>query len=83
MINKLQILKGKTKLKYPQSLSNYYDEIISRRQNGNFRIEEDPLSKSPQNIRKIYLDALLLMKLSKTKPQVKTLNIINMIYIIL
>ena len=41
MNNKLQLLKGKTKLKFYQNTSNYYVEMIYTRQNGKFQLEED------------------------------------------
>ena len=36
MIIKIQQLEVKTKLKFHQNLSNYYDEMNVRRQSGNF-----------------------------------------------
>ena len=44
-INKLQSLKGKTKLKFYKNLSKFYDQMSIRRQSGNFQIEEDPSSR--------------------------------------
>ena len=41
MIDKLQTLKGKTKLKFYKNINNYYDEM----NNKNFRFEEDLLLK--------------------------------------
>ena len=41
MINKLQELKGKTKLKFYKNLSNYYKEMKRL----NFQSQEDPFSK--------------------------------------
>ena len=38
MINKLQSVKRKTKLKFNQNISNYYNEMNSRRQSGFFSI---------------------------------------------
>ena len=74
-INKLQSVKGKAKLKFYQSISNFYDEMNIRKQSGNFQFEEDPFSKNVQNTGKIYHEVLLLMKLSQTKPQVNIMNI--------
>ena len=71
MIKKLQSLKGKTKLKFYKSLSNYYDEMKNR----NFQTQEDPFSRNDQGISKIYHEVLLLMKFLQTKPQVKNMNI--------
>ena len=49
MIDKLQQLKGQTKLKFFQNLSNYYDEMKHR----NFETQEDPFSKNAPEINKI------------------------------
>ena len=67
MINKLQELKGKTKLKFYKNISNYYDKM-------NIRMDEDPFAKNAQGISKIYHEVLLLMKSLQTKPQVKNMN---------
>ena len=50
MINKLQISKGKTKLKINQNISIYYDEMNYRRQSGYFQFEEDASAKNVQGI---------------------------------
>ena len=71
MINKLQSLKGKTKLKFYKNISNYYIEM----KNKNFQSQQDPFSKNAQGISKIYHEVLLLMKFLMTKPQVKNMNI--------
>ena len=71
MINKLQSLKGKTKLKFYKNISNYYVEMKNR----NFQTQEDPFAKNAQGISKIYHEVLLLMKFLQTKPQVKKMNI--------
>ena len=71
MINKLQSLKGKTKLKFYKILSNYYIEMKNRK----FQSQEDPFSKNAQGISKIYHEVLLLMNFLQTKPQVKNMNI--------
>ena len=75
MINKSQLLKGKTKLKLYRNLSNFYDEMNIRRQNGTFQFEEDHFSKNVQGIGKIYHEVLLLMKFSQTKLSVESMNI--------
>ena len=72
MINKLQSLKGKTKLKFYKNINNYYDEM----NNKTFRFEEDPFAKNSQGIAKVYHEVLMLMKFLQTKPQVKNMNII-------
>ena len=70
MINKLQSLKGKTKLKFYKNVSSYYDEMNIR----NFQFQQDPFAKNSQVISKIYHEVLLLMKFLQTKPQVKNMN---------
>ena len=72
MIDKLQELKGKTKLKLYKNISNYYIEMKNR----NFQTQDqDPFSRNAQGISKIYHEVLLLMKFLQTKPQVKNMNI--------
>ena len=72
MINKLQSLKGKTKLKFYKHISNYYTEM----KNKNFQTNnQDPFAKNAQGISKIYHEVLLLMKFLQTKPEVKNKNI--------
>ena len=68
MINKLQQLTGKTKIKFYKNISNYYDNM-------NIRFDEDPFAKNAQGINKIYQEVLKLMKFLQTKPQVKNMNI--------
>ena len=72
MINKLQHLKGKIKLKFYKNISNFYIEMKNR----NFQTQDqDPFSRNAQGISKIYHEVLLLMKFLQTKPQVKNMNI--------
>ena len=71
MINKLQSLKCKTKLKFYKNISDYYIEM----KNKNFQTQEDPFAKNAQGISKIYHEVLLLMKFLQTKSQVKNMNI--------
>ena len=72
MIDKLQELKGKTKLKFYKNISNYYSEM----KNKNFQTyQQDPFAKNAQGISKIYHEVLLLMKFLQTKPQVKKMKI--------
>ena len=71
MINKLQSLKGKTKLKFYTNISNYYIEM----KNKNFQTQDDPSAKNAQVISESYHEVLLLMKFLQTKPQVKSMNI--------
>ena len=71
MIDKLESLKGKTKLKFYKNINNYYIEI----KNKNFQTQEDPFSKISQGISKNYHEVLLLMKFLQIKSQVKKMNI--------
>ena len=72
MINNLQNLKGKSKLKFYKIINNYYIEM----KNKNFQTHhDDPFSENTQGISKIYHEVLLLMKFLQTKPQVKNMNI--------
>ena len=70
-INKLQELKGKTKLKFYKNISIYYNEM----KNKNFQTQQDLFSKNAQSISIIYHENLQLMKFLQTMPQVKNLNI--------
>ena len=71
MIDKLQQLKGKTKLKFYKNISNYYTEM----ENKNFQTHhEDPFSRNVQGISKIYHEVLLLMKFLMTKPDIRKMN---------
>ena len=73
MNNKLQELKGKTKLKFYKNIGNYYKEMKNR----NFQTKnQDPFAKNAQGVSKIYHEVLLLMKFLMTKPEVKNMNII-------
>ena len=72
MIDKLQSLKGKTKLKFYKNISDYYIEM----KNKNFQTNhQDPFSINAHGIHKIYHEVLLLMKFLQTKPQIKNMNI--------
>ena len=63
MINKLQSLKGKTKLKFYKNLSNFHIEM----KNKNFQTyQQDPFSKNAQGISKIYHEVLSLMRFLQT-----------------
>ena len=68
MINKLQQLKCKTKLKFYKNISNFY--IIK-----DMRMDEVPFAKIAQGINKIYHEVFLLMKFLQTKPHIKKVNI--------
>ena len=59
MIDKIQELKGKTKLYFYQNINNYYDDMIIR----NFKFEQDPCCKKAQGISKIYHEVLLLTEI--------------------
>ena len=66
MINILQQLKGKTKLKFYKNISNY-----SEMKNKNFQTQQDTFSKNAQGKSKNYHEVLLLLKYLQTKPEVK------------
>ena len=72
MINKLQSLKGKTKLKFCNNISNYFIEMKNKNFQTNY---EDCFARNAHGISKIYHEVLLLMKFLQTKPQVKNMNI--------
>ena len=59
MINKLQILKGKTKLNLSKNISTDYDEMNIRRQSGNFQFEDDIFSKAVRGVGNICHEVLL------------------------
>ena len=72
MINKLQQLKGKSKLKFYKTICDYYIEM----KNKNFQTnDQDPFSRYSQGISKIHHEVLLLKKFLQTKSQVKNMNI--------
>ena len=71
MINKLQRLKDKTKLKFYKNISNCYNEKKSKI----FQTQQDPFAKNVQGISKIYHEVLLLMKFLQTKEQNKNMSI--------
>ena len=58
MINKLQELKGKTKLQFHKNISKYYHEM----KNKICQTQQDPFAKNAQGISKIYHEVLLLLK---------------------
>ena len=70
MINKLQQLKGKTKLNFYKNISNYYKEM----KNTIFQTQQDPFSRNGQGFSKIYHEVLLLLKFLQTKPQIMNMN---------
>ena len=76
MINKLQQLNGRTKIKFYQNISNYYDAMGYRRKGNTFQFEEDLFIRNAEGISYIYHEALLLLKFLQTKPNVRSLNII-------
>ena len=58
--NQLKSSKGKTKSKFYQNISNYFDEVNIKRQSGTFQFEEDPFIKNVQGVGKYYHEVLLL-----------------------
>ena len=72
MIDKLQSLKGKTKLKFYKKIGNFYIEMKNKK----FQTyDQDPFSRYCQSgISKIYHEVLLIMKFLQTKPEVKNMT---------
>ena len=70
MFEKLQQLKGRTKLKSYEDISNYYDKL-------NIRMDEDPFAKNAQGIAKFYHEVFLLIKFLQTKPELYSKNTIS------
>ena len=68
MIIKLQQLEDKTKIKFYEILTNYYDNI-------KIRIDEDSFARNAQGISKNHHEVLFLRKFLQTKPHVKKMNI--------
>ena len=60
MIDKLQQLKGKTKLNFYKIISSFYDNM-------NIKFDEDPFAKNAQGINKIYHEVLKLIKILQNK----------------
>ena len=74
VIDKLQLMKGKTKLNTYKNISDYYKEM----KNKNFQSNnKDPFSKNAKGVAKIYHELLLLMEFLHTKPDNKSMNIIH------
>ena len=72
MINKLEQLKGKTKIKFYKKISNYYTEMKRK----NFQTyQQDPFAKNTQGISKFYHEVLLLMIFLQTKSSIKNMKI--------
>ena len=72
VIDKLQELKGRIKLKFYKNISDYYKEM----KNKNFQSNNiDLFSKNTQGISKIYHEVLLLMEFLQTKRDIKNMNI--------
>ena len=61
MINKLQQLKGKRKLKFYKNISNYYNEMKRK----NFQTQQqDTFSRNAQGISKIYHEVIFIKVIS-------------------
>ena len=71
---KPQTLKGRTKMKFYQNISNYYDQMNYTRQTKTFQFEEEPFCKGAQSVAFIMHKVLLIMKFLQTKSQVKGKN---------
>ena len=73
VIDKLQQLKARIKLKFFKKISDCYKEMKNKNFQSN---KKDPFSKNAQGVAKIYHEVLLLMELLQTKADVKIMNII-------
>ena len=76
MIDKLQQLKGKTKLKFYKDISTYYDNM-------NIRFDDDLFATNAQGINKIYHEVLLLLNFYKLSHKLKKRILFIMIFIML
>ena len=74
MINKIQSLKGKTKLKFYQNISNFYDEMTYARRSGTFQFQKDVSTEGAQGISKKDHKVIVLVNFFQTKPQVRNMN---------
>ena len=86
MIDKLQLLKGKTKLKFRQNYSNIYSEMQWKRSNNNFQFEDRfARNRKKKVLMLIMLEAIMLLKFFQTKPYLKNENIdyFDMYYVII
>ena len=63
MLDRLQRLKAKTKLKVHRKISDRYDQMKYLGQNPIFQFQEDPFNKSAQGIAFIRQEVLLKKKL--------------------
>ena len=65
---KLQIVKGKTRLKIHQIITDYYDQTNYMRQSNSFKFGESRFGKVAQSIVSIMHESLFLIRLSQRKP---------------
>ena len=77
MTSCLRSLKAETKIKFDQNITNYYDELNTRRRSGTSQFHEDSFSRNAQGIAQIIQEVILFMRFLHTKPQVKNMNIIS------
>ena len=75
LIDKLQILGGKTILKFIQQQSNFYNGKNYCRRSGHFQYDPEAFSIGAKAIAFILHEGFLLMKFFQTKPAVKCKNI--------
>ena len=54
LIISLESVKGQSKLKFYQNLSNFYDEMICWRRSNTFQFEEDPFADKAERISQNY-----------------------------
>ena len=70
MINKIQQLKGKTKLIFFKNITKFYDEMKHKI----FPTQKDFFKKYAQGISKIHHEVLLLINFFQAKPHVMKKN---------
>ena len=73
-IDKINKLKGETKLKFERNFSIYCDEMNYHRQKRKFSFEEDLFSNIAHSNTRIMHEVLLMMNFLHTKPQIKDKN---------
>ena len=72
VIEKLQQIKGRIKLKIYKNISDFYKEMKNKILQSN---KIDPFSKNAKGIGKTYHEVLLLLEFLQTKPDKKNMNI--------
>ena len=74
MIHKLQLLKGKTKIKFYQLIGRFYDEMLDRNRSNTFQFEENPFTENVGGFSKNYHEVLLFLSFLQFEPQVRNMS---------